>query len=118
MKDNLEYLIDYRKTTMTTLVDFLVKTLDDLKASEILPLDVKGKSSVTDTMIICTGTSSRHISSLAQKLIDESKQAGFESFGEEGRATADWVVVDFGQAMVHIMQAESRELYQLEKLWG
>ena len=69
-------------------------------------------------MIICTGTSSRHVSSLAQKLIDESKQAGIESFGEEGKATADWVVVDFGQAIVHIMQQESREMYQLEKLWA
>ncbi|MCW9698623.1 MULTISPECIES: ribosome silencing factor [unclassified Avibacterium] len=103
---------------MTTLVDFLINKLDDLKAVDILHLDVQGKSSVTDNMIICTGTSSRHISALAQKLIDESKQAGFESFGEEGKATADWVVVDFGQAMVHIMQADSRELYQLEKLWG
>lgn len=103
---------------MTTLVDFLINKLDDLKAVDILHLDVQGKSSVTDNMIICTGTSSRHISSLAQKLIDESKQAGFESFGEEGKATADWVVVDFGQAMVHILQAESREMYQLEKLWA
>ncbi|SUB24046.1 ribosome silencing factor [Avibacterium avium] len=103
---------------MTTLVDFLINKLDDLKAVDILHLDVQGKSSVTDNMIICTGTSSRQISSLAQKLIDESKQAGFESFGEEGKATADWVVVDFGQAMVHIMQADSREMYQLEKLWG
>ena len=69
-------------------------------------------------MVICTGTSGRHVTSLAQKLIDESKLAGFETFGEEGKATADWVVVDFGQAMVHIMQRESREMYQLEKLWG
>lgn len=100
------------------LVNFLVEKLDDLKATEIQVLDVKNKSSITDNMIICTGTSSRHVSSLAQKLIDESKQAGFETFGSEGKATADWVVVDFGQAIVHIMQAESRELYQLEKLWA
>lgn len=69
-------------------------------------------------MIICTGTSNRHIASLAQKLINESKEAGFQFFGEEGRTTADWVVVDFGQAMVHIMQRESRDIYQLEKLWS
>ncbi|MDY4595437.1 MAG: ribosome silencing factor [[Pasteurella] aerogenes] len=100
------------------LVDFLVNTLDDLKATDILTIDVRGKSSITDDMIICTGTSSRHVSSLAQKLIDESKQAGFETFGEEGKTTADWIVVDFGQAIVHIFQADSRELYQLEKLWA
>lgn len=99
------------------LVEFLTDKLDDLKATDIQVLDVRGKSSITDDMIICTGTSSRHVASLAQKLIDESKQAGFEYFGEEGKATADWVVVDFGQAIVHIMQQESREMYQLEKLW-
>ncbi len=100
------------------LVDFLVNKLDDLKGTDILTLDVRGKSSITDHMILCTGTSSRHVMSLAQKLIDESKQAGVETFGEEGKSTADWVVVDFGQAIVHIMQANSREMYQLEKLWG
>ena len=95
-----------------------MEKLDDLKATEIQHIDVRGKSSITDSMIICTGTSSRHVASLAQKLIDESKQAGFESFGEEGKATADWVVVDFGQAIVHILQQESRDMYQLEKLWA
>ncbi len=101
-----------------TLVDFIVTKLDDLKATEIQRIDVRGKSSVTDDMVICTGSSSRHVSSLAQKLIDESKLAGFETFGEEGKTTADWIVVDFGQAIVHIMQRESREMYQLEKLWA
>ena len=96
------------------LTEFLIEKLDDLKATDIQLIDVRGKSSITDNMIICTGTSSRHVSSLAQKLIDESKQAGIESFGEEGKTTADWVVVDFGQAIVHIMQQESREMYQLE----
>lgn len=100
------------------LTEFLIEKLDDLKATDIQLIDVRGKSSITDNMIICTGTSSRHVSSLAQKLIDESKQASIESFGEEGKATADWVVVDFGQAIVHIMQQESREMYQLEKLWA
>ncbi|WP_386687600.1 ribosome silencing factor [Lonepinella sp. MS14437] len=100
------------------LTDFLINKLDDLKATDIQTIDVRKKSSITDEMIICTGTSSRHVASLAQKLIDESKQAGFETFGEEGKATADWIVVDFGQAIVHIMQADSRELYQLEKLWA
>ncbi|AAU38441.1 MULTISPECIES: ribosome silencing factor [Basfia] len=100
------------------LVDFLVDKLDALKATEIECIDVRGKSSVTDNMIICTGSSSRHVASVAQKLIDESKQAGFESFGEEGKAVADWIVVDFGQAIVHIMQGDARQMYQLEKLWA
>ncbi|WP_011608477.1 ribosome silencing factor [Histophilus somni] len=100
------------------LVDFLVSKLDDLKGTDILALDVRGKSSITDHMILCTGTSSRHVISLAQKLIDESKQAGIDTFGEESKYTADWIAIDFGQAIVHIMQADSREMYQLEKLWG
>ncbi|HDR1055939.1 TPA: ribosome silencing factor [Pasteurella multocida] len=103
---------------MNTLVDFIIDKLDDLKATDILHLDVRGKSPITDDMVICTGNSSRHVSSLAQNLITECKQAGFETFGDEGQETADWIVVDLGQAIVHIMQADSREMYQLEKLWG
>lgn len=100
------------------LVDFLTKTLDDLKAQDILAIDVNGKSSITDTMIVATGTSSRHVASTAERLITEAKQAGFEVFGDEGRNVADWIVVDFGQAIVHLLQSDSREMYQLEKLWA
>lgn len=100
------------------LVDFLVNKLDDLKATDILHFDVRGKSSITDAMIVCTGTSSRHVSALAQNLLVEAKKAGIEPFGDEGKETADWVVVDFGQAIVHILQQESRDMYQLEKLWS
>lgn len=99
------------------LAIFLSETLDGLKTQDIQVIDVRGKSSITDTMIICTATSSRHAASTAQNLIDESKKAGVEVFGEEGKAFADWVVVDFGQAIVHILQQESRDMYQLEKLW-
>ncbi len=97
---------------------FLMETLADFKAQDITLIDVTEKSSITDAMIICTATSSRHVASIADNLIAAGKQSGFESFGEEGIAVADWVVVDFGQAMVHIMQSDARELYQLEKLWA
>lgn len=100
-----------------SLAAFLTNTLDDLKAQEIECIDVKGKSSITDVMILCTGTSSRHVASIADNLISASKKAGIEVFGEEGKAVADWIVVDFGEAIVHILQQESRELYQLNKLW-
>lgn len=99
------------------LIEFLTKTLDALKAQNILAIDVKGKSSITDTMIVATGTSSRHVASTAERLIMEAKQAGFEVFGDEGKAVADWIVVDFGQAIVHLLQSDSRDMYQLEKLW-
>lgn len=100
------------------LVEFLTTTLDDLKAQDIQAIDVKGKSSITDAMIVCTGTSSRHVASVADKLVEEAKKSGVEVFAAEGKAVADWVVVDFGQAIVHILQADSREMYQLEKLWA
>lgn len=100
------------------LVAFLTETLDELKAQDILAINVQGKSSITDTMIIATGTSSRHVASMAERLVTIAKQNNIDVFGEEGKAVADWVVVDFGQAIVHLLQAESRELYQLEKLWA
>lgn len=100
------------------LVEFLIQTLDGLKATDIAHFDVRKISSITDDMIVCTGTSSRQVSAMADNLITECKKAGIETFGEEGKSTADWIVVDFGQAIVHIMQSEAREMYQLEKLWG
>ena len=100
------------------LIEFLMKTLDGLKGIDIVHFDVRGKSSITDNMIICTGTSSRQVSAMAENLITECKKAGFETFGEEGKNTADWIVVDLGQAIVHIMQRDAREMYQLEKLWA
>lgn len=101
-----------------SLVKSVTAILDDLKASDISVFDVRGNNGITDNMVICTGTSSRHVGSIAQNLAESCKQQGIESFGSEGIETADWVVVDFGQVMVHVMQQESRELYQLEKLWG
>ena len=100
------------------LVKFLMETLDGLKGTDIVHFDVREKSSITDNMIICTGTSSRQVSAMADNLITECKKAGFETFGEEGKNTADWIVVDLGQAIVHIMQRDAREMYQLEKLWA
>lgn len=100
------------------LTTFLTQTLEGLKAEDIQAIDVKGKSSITDTMIVCTGTSSRHVASTADNLIEESKKAGIDMFAHEGKNVADWIVIDFGQAIVHILQRESREMYQLEKLWA
>ena len=101
-----------------SLVQFLTETLDGLKGTDIVHFNVKGKSSITDDMIICTGASSRQVSAMADNLIAECKKAGIETFGEEGENTADCIVVDLGQAIVHIMQRDARELYQLEKLWA
>jgi ribosome-associated protein len=100
------------------LNDFLVDKVDDMKAQDIKTIDVQGKSSITDYMIICTGTSKRHVSSIADHVAQEAKQAGMEPLGIEGEKEGEWVVLDMGTTIVHVMQEEQRELYQLEKLWG
>jgi ribosome-associated protein len=100
------------------LQDFVIDKLDDLKGQDIVALNVKGKSSITDYMVICTGTSSRHVSSIADHVVQESRAAGLMPLGVEGENDADWVVVDLGEVIVHVMQEESRHLYELEKLWG
>ncbi|KGQ69901.1 ribosome silencing factor RsfS [Chelonobacter oris] len=107
-----------RKLLQNSLVKAVIEVLDDLKAGDISIFDVRGNNGITDNMVICTGTSSRHVGAIARNLADSCKEKGIESFGSEGIETADWVVVDFGQVIVHVMQQESRDLYQLEKLWG
>ena len=94
------------------LQDFVIDKIDDLKGQDIIALDVQGKSSITDCMIICTGTSSRHVMSIADHVVQESRAAGLLPLG------ADWIVVDLGDVIVHVMQEESRRLYELEKLWS
>ncbi|USD64658.1 ribosome silencing factor [Vibrio sp. SCSIO 43136] len=100
------------------LRDFLADKVDDMKAEEIVTLDVTGKSSVTDFMVICTGTSKRHVSSIADHVAQEAKKAGLEPLGIDGEVEGEWVVVDMGSTMVHVLQEQHRELYQLEKLWS
>lgn len=100
------------------VIDFITEKLEDVKAKDIVILNVKGKSSITDYMIISTGNSSRHVNAVATHLIDEAKKNGLFVLGSEGQAEADWVVVDFNTVIVHIMQENSRALYELEKLWS
>lgn len=100
------------------LQEFVIDKIDDLKGQDIVTIDVQGKSSITDFMIICTGTSTRHVTSIAEHVEQASRLAGLMPLGIEGKSAADWVVVDLGDVIVHVMQEESRQLYELEKLWG
>jgi ribosome-associated protein len=102
----------------TELQQFIIDKLEDSKAQDIVSLNVRGKSSITDCMVICTGTSSRHLMSVADKLVDDCRKAGIMPLGVEGQGVSDWVVVDLGEVMVHVMQEESRRMYELEKLWS
>ncbi|MDV2858061.1 MULTISPECIES: ribosome silencing factor [Oceanimonas] len=100
------------------LHDFIVDKLDDLKARDIRVLDVTGKSTITDCMIVCSGNSSRHVNSIADHLATEAKHAGLNLLSMAGQDAGEWVLVDLGDAIVHVMQEETRDFYQLEKLWG
>jgi ribosome-associated protein len=98
--------------------DAIVAALEDAKAQDIKVMEVTGLTDITDYMILATGTSSRHVKSVADKLVDAMKKRGLRPLGVEGTAESEWVLIDLGDAIVHIMQAEAREFYDLEKLWG
>ncbi|KAA8999950.1 ribosome silencing factor [Affinibrenneria salicis] len=100
------------------LQNFVIDKIDDLKGQDIVSIDVQGKSSITDYMVICTGTSNRHVAAIASHVVEESRAAGLPAPGVEGGREADWIVVDLGEVIVHVMQDDSRQLYELEKLWG
>jgi ribosome-associated protein len=100
-----------------TLIDWITKQLDDSKAKDIVTLDVRKLTSITDYMVICTGTSSRHVKAIADKFAESAKENGFIPL-VEGEQTAEWILVDIGDAIIHVMQQETRDFYQLEKLWG
>ena len=98
------------------LKDIVVDTLDNNKAEDIVSIDLRGKTSLADHMIICTGRSSRQVSALANKVDEILSQYDYKS-RMEGRETGDWVVVDAGDIVVHIFRPEVREFYKLEKMW-
>lgn len=102
----------------TKLEKIIIKALEDLKAKEVVMLDVSDMTEMTDKMIFATGTSSRHVKSLADNVVVEAKKAGFQPIGVEGQNTGDWVLVDLCDVLVHIMLPETRNLYALEKLWS
>ncbi|MGJ8513429.1 MULTISPECIES: ribosome silencing factor [Carnimonas] len=101
-----------------SLAALVVDALDDLKAQDIVEIDVAELTSVTDVMIIASGTSSRHVSAIANSVVTKLKEAGVQPLGVEGRGGADWVLVDVGDVVVHVMLPDTRKLYDLEKLWS
>lgn len=97
---------------------FVIDKLEDIKGRDIVVLDVRNKSTITDCMIICSGNSNRHVRSIAEHVAEEVRHAGIVPLGIEGADEGEWVLVDLGELIVHVMQDETRNLYQLEKLWG
>ncbi len=104
--------------TESELLALVQQSLDDDQAQEIVQIDLKGKSSIADTMIIASGRSTRQVASMAQKLGERIKQAGFEPARIEGLPAADWVLIDAGDVVVHLFRPEVRSFYNLERMWA
>lgn len=105
------------KTKHSPLTDLALRAIHDLKALDVKLLDVRAQTPMTDDMIVCTGTSTRHVRSIAENVVKEAKRAGHQPQGVEGMTGSEWVLVDLGGVVVHVMQAQTRVFYQLEKLW-
>ena len=95
----------------------VLQSLDDDKAEEVVQIDLRGRSSVADYMVICSGRSSRQVGAIAEKLVERLKQVTGRTARVEGKETGDWVLVDTDDVIVHIFRPEVREFYQLEKMW-
>ena len=103
--------------TSEELLARILTSLDDDKAEDIVQVDLRGKTSIADYMVICSGRSSRQVSAIAEKLSERIKSDLGRSCKMEGKETGDWVLIDTGDVIVHVFRPEVREFYQLEKMW-
>ena len=100
-----------------TLRDVVLGALAELKAVDVKALDVRGLTDITDTMVVASGTSDRHVKSIADRVVQRCKEAGFRPFGLEGERDGEWVLLDLQDVVLHVMLPRVREFYALEKLW-
>ncbi|MAZ45370.1 MAG: ribosome silencing factor [Gammaproteobacteria bacterium] len=100
------------------LRDKVIGCLEGLKGLDIVALDVSRITDITDFMIIVSGTSNRHVKAMVDRVSSEAKEAGIPPIGVEGRDTNEWVLVDLGDVLVHVMQGQTRSIYELERLWS
>lgn len=107
--------IEYRAEDVLRAV---VASLENDKADDVVTIDLAGKTSIADYMIIASGTSKRHIASMSDHLLRKMKDMGAASVGVEGTAHCDWVLIDVGDVLVHLFRPEVRAFYALERLWG
>lgn len=99
------------------LRDHVVKALDDLKGVDITAIEVTDITTITDFMVLVSGTSNRHVKAMVEEVVDAAKTHGERVVGIEGRETHEWVLIDLGDVVVHVMQKQAREFYDLERLW-
>lgn len=99
------------------LLELVQSALDEIKAKDVTQIDVRGKTSIADFMVVASGTSTRHVKSIADEVVQHAKRAGAQPLGVEGEREAEWVLVDLGDVIVHVMLPRVREFYALERLW-
>ena len=103
---------------MEAAAKVVLTSLEDDKAEEILAIDIRGKSSFADMLVIASGRSARHVGALAEHVMAQLKEAGVKDVRIEGMPQADWVLVDAGDVVVHIFRPEVRSFYNIEKIWA
>lgn len=102
---------------MPALLSVVQRALDDMKAVDVQMLDVRGLTTITDVMVVASGTSDRHVKAIADRIVQETKSAGRRPFGVEGERDGEWVLVDLPDVLVHVMLPRVREFYSIEQLW-
>jgi ribosome-associated protein len=100
-----------------TLQKMVLARLDDMKAEDIVTIDLTAKSSIADSMVVATGRSQRHVGAVADEIVKALKKAGVPNVRVEGMKQSDWVLIDAGDVIVHVFRAEVRDFYGLEKMW-
>jgi ribosome-associated protein len=106
-----------KAVTTATLRKSVIDALEELKAKDVREIDVRGKTSIADLLVIASGTSARHVKSIADEVSKFAKKAGVMPLGVEGEQEGEWVLVDLGDVIVHVMLPRIREFYGLERLW-
>ena len=106
-----------RPAAKPTLQEVVLGALADMKAVDVRALDVRGLTDVTDTMVVASGTSDRHVKSIADRVVQRCKAAGFRPYGMEGERDGEWVLLDLQDVVLHVMLPRVRDFYALEKLW-
>ena len=98
-------------------LNIVLERLDEMKAEDIVTIDLTGKSSIADLMVVASGRSSRHVGSVADDVVEHLKKAGLRNIRVEGQPHCDWVLIDAGDVIVHVFRPEVREFYAIEKMW-
>lgn len=99
------------------LRDLVINALEDMKGVDVKVIDVRGKTAITDFMVVATGTSDRHVKALADNVLKDAREAGVKPLGVEGERDAEWILLDLNDVVAHIMLRDARDFYNLEKLW-